>query len=147
LHGEVSRSMFQPIWPDRHPREVPITSVTNGVHARTWTSPEVQAIFDRVVGGDWPEASTEQWAAVSSLDGEGGHAARNRARARPVGYVRERLEARGQTQAAQALDPDALTVGFARRFATYKRATLLLTDRERLLRLLGDSDRPVQFVF
>jgi starch phosphorylase len=147
LHGEVSRSMFQPIWPDRHPREVPITSVTNGVHARTWTSPEVQAIFDRVVGVDWPEASTEQWAAVSSLDDEEIRDARNRARARLVGYVRERLEARGQTQAAQALDPDALTVGFARRFATYKRATLLLTDRERLLRLLGDSDRPVQFVF
>ncbi len=147
LHGEVSRSMFQPIWPERHPREVPITSVTNGVHARTWTSPEIQAIFDRVIGVDWSEAPAEQWAAVSSLDDEEIRDARNRARARLVGYVRERLEARGQAHAAQALDPDALTIGFARRFATYKRATLLLSDRERLERLLADTDRPVQFVF
>jgi glycogen phosphorylase len=147
LHGGVSRTMFQPIWPDCHPREVPITSVTNGVHARTWTSPEVQAIFDRVIGADWPEAPPERWAAVSSLGDDEIRHARSRGRARLVTYVRERLEARDQAHAAEALDPDALTIGFARRFATYKRATLLLSDRARLEALLGDTDRPVQFVF
>jgi glycogen phosphorylase len=147
LHGEVSRSMFQPVWPDRHPREVPITSVTNGVHARTWTSPEVQAIFDRVIGVEWPEAPAERWAAVSSLDDDEIRLARTEARRRLVSYVRDRLAARGQARAAEILDPEALTVGFARRFATYKRATLLLSDRERLEALLGDTDRPVQFVF
>jgi glycogen phosphorylase len=147
LHGVVSRAMFQPIWPDCHPREVPITSITNGVHARTWTSPEVQAIFDRVVGADWPEAPAEHWAAVSSLDDDEIRDARDRGRQRLVAYVRERLEARGQAHAAEVLDPGVLTIGFARRFATYKRATLLLSDRPRLERLLGDQDRPVQFVF
>jgi glycogen phosphorylase len=147
LHGAVSRAMFQPVWPHLHTREVPITSVTNGVHARTWTSPEVQAIFDRVIGVDWPEAPPERWAAVSSLDDDEIRQARSRARARLVSYVRDRLAARGQDKAAQVLDPDALTVGFARRFATYKRATLLLSDRARLEALIGDTDRPVQFVF
>ncbi|MGY6501857.1 MAG: alpha-glucan family phosphorylase [Acidimicrobiales bacterium] len=147
LHGAVSRSMFQPIWPDRHEREVPITSVTNGVHARTWTSPEVQGIFDRVIGVDWPEAPAERWSAVSSLGDDEIRTARVAARTRLVSYVRERLEARGQADFDSVFDPEALTIGFARRFATYKRATLLLSDRERLERLLGDTDRPVQFVF
>ena len=147
LHGGVSRAMFQPVWPDRHEREVPITSVTNGVHARTWTSPEVQAIFDRIIGVDWPEAPREQWGSVSALDDDEIRTARSRARSRLVDYVRERLAARGQEHAAEAMHPDALTIGFARRFATYKRATLLLSDRPRLERLLGDDDRPVQFVF
>ncbi|MFP3907802.1 MAG: alpha-glucan family phosphorylase [Acidimicrobiales bacterium] len=147
LHGGVSRAMFQPVWPDHHAREVPITSVTNGVHARTWTSPEVQSIFDRVVGVEWPEAPAGQWAAVSSLGDDEIRSARNAGRARLVDYVRERLAARGQRDAAAALDPEALTIGFARRFATYKRATLLLSDRPRLERLLGDPERKVQFVF
>ena len=147
LHGTVSRAMFQPVWPDRHDREVPITSVTNGVHARTWTSPEVQAIFDRVIGVDWPEEPAERWAAVTSLGDDEIRAARQAARSRLVSYVRERLEARGQAGAADVLDPDALTIGFARRFATYKRATLLLSDRGRLVELLASADQPVQFVF
>lgn len=147
LHGAVSRSMFASVWPGTPDLDVPITSVTNGVHARTWTSPEVQAIFNRVIGADWPEAPASDWRAVSSLGDEEVRQARVAARRRLVDFVRDRLAARGQDDAANALDPDALTIGFARRFATYKRATLLLSDRERLERLLLDDDRPVQIVF
>ncbi|HSL58853.1 MAG TPA: alpha-glucan family phosphorylase [Acidimicrobiales bacterium] len=147
LHGEVSRKMFSSLWPGTTPAAVPITSVTNGVHARTWTSPEVQGIFDRVIGVDWPEAAPERWAPLASLSDDEIRAARVAARTRLVDFVRERLEARGQEDAASVLDPDALTIGFARRFATYKRATLILSDRDRLNRLLDDEDHPVQFVF
>ena len=146
LHGEVSREMFAPVT-DGEDGRASITSVTNGVHAKTWTSPEVQAIFNRVVGVDWPEAPAEAWVGVSALGDDEIRAARVAARTRLVEFVRERLAERGQTGAAEVLDPDALTVGFARRFATYKRATLLLSDRDRLQRILGDADRPVQFVF
>lgn len=147
LHGRVSRAMFHPVFPVRHERDVPITSVTNGVHARTWTSPEVQAIFDRVIGPDWPEETAEGWSGVTSLDDEEIRHVRRIGRTRLVDYVRERLAARGGNGASDVLDPDVLTVGFARRFATYKRATLLLTDRERLEALINNADRPVQFVF
>ncbi|MBK5222851.1 MAG: alpha-glucan family phosphorylase [Acidimicrobiia bacterium] len=147
LHGEVSRSMFASVWPGAAARDVPITSVTNGVHARTWTSPEVQAIFNRVVGADWPEAPADDWTGVSSLPDDELRAARLAARERLVTFVRERLAARGQAGAGDALDPNALTIGFARRFATYKRATLLLSDRPRLERMLLDDERPVQLVF
>lgn len=147
LHGAVSRSMFASVWPDTPERDVPITSVTNGVHARTWTSPEVQAIFNRVVGAEWPGAPRHEWSGVSSLPDDEVREARATARRRLVAFVRERLAARGQAGADSALDPDALTIGFARRFATYKRATLLLSDRERLERLLLDDERPVQLVF
>ncbi|WP_195210346.1 alpha-glucan family phosphorylase [Actinomarinicola tropica] len=147
LHGAVSRSMFASVFPDTPERDVPITAVTNGVHARTWTSPEVQAIFDRVIGVDWPDASADDWRAVSALGDDELRDARVAARERLVRFVRDRLAERGQTHAAEALDPGALTIGFARRFATYKRATLLLSDRDRLERLLLDGDRPVQVVF
>jgi starch phosphorylase len=107
----------------------------------------VQAIFNRVVGVDWPEAPPEAWIGVSSLGDDEIRAARVTARTRLVEFVRERLAERGQAGAADVLDPEALTIGFARRFATYKRATLLLSDRARLERILLDADRPVQFVF
>jgi len=147
LHGEVSRQMFSSLWPDRDHAAAPITSITNGVHARTWTSPEVQGMLDRIIGLDWPEAGPERFAALSSVGDDEVRAARRAARERLVRFVRDRLVARGQAGAADALDPDALTLGFARRFATYKRATLLLTDRDRLVRILNDAERPVQVVF
>lgn len=147
LHGEVSRKMFASLWPGLSPAAVPITSVTNGVHARTWTSPEVQAVFDRVIGVDWPEAAPERWAPLASLSDDEIRVARRAAKERLVRFVRDRLTERGQDWAGAALDPEALTIGFARRFATYKRATLLLSDRERLVRLLTDEERPVQLVF
>jgi starch phosphorylase len=147
LHGEVSRKMFSSLWPGTSPPAVPIIAVTNGVHARTWTSPEVQAVFDRVIGEDWPEAAPERWAPLGSLSDDEIRAARQAAKQRLVRFVRDRLTERDQDWAGGALDPDALTIGFARRFATYKRATLLLSDRDRLVRLLSDDERPVQLVF
>jgi starch phosphorylase len=140
LHGATSRQMFQPLWPDLSPDEVPIGSVTNGVHGRTWVSPRVDALLTRVVGDDWPGADAERWAEVTGIDDAEAWATLNDGRDELVRLARQRL-------GADVLDPRTLTIGFARRFATYKRATLLLSDPERLRRLLHDAERPVQFVF
>ncbi len=140
LHGSVSRRMFQGMWPDLTVGEVPIGSITNGVHGRTWASARVDALLTRVVGDDWHAADAERWARVRTIDPIEAWATLNDGRDELVRLARQRL-------GADVLDPRVLTVGFARRFATYKRATLLLTDEERLCRLLLDADRPVQFVF
>ena len=141
LHGAVSREMFNGLWPDIPVDEVPIGAITNGVHAHTWVSDEIDALLRQSVGGMWDGADD---AVVG-----GGQAARRRptsgrrgsiGRAALVDFVRSRL-------GDALLDPDALTIGFARRFATYKRATLLLSQPDRLRALLLDADRPVQFVF
>jgi starch phosphorylase len=156
LHGRVSRTMFADVWPQVPAHEVPIGSVTNGVHAPSWTSPEMAEVFTKVVGADWPTADAGRWEAVAAVGNDELWSVRNALRARLVHYVRRRLRRqelrrrRSQSQAAwcdTALDPDALTIGFARRFATYKRAALLLGDPDRLRALLGDPDRPVQLVF
>jgi starch phosphorylase len=135
LHGEVSRQMFSatPLGPQ-------ITSVTNGVHARTWVDPQLQELFDAHLGEGWADGDPDAWAKVDAIaDGD----------LRDIWAVSRRdladlVTARGATS---KLDPNVLTIGFARRFATYKRASLLLTDRERLMAILADGDRPVQFVF
>ncbi|MFN0152817.1 MAG: alpha-glucan family phosphorylase [Gaiella sp.] len=155
LHGAVSRKMFADVWPGLPTDEVPISSVTNGVHGRTWVSDDIDAILDDVVGWDWPSAAAARWSALADVSDERLWQARNAARSRLVAFARSRLTAstgrrRGASATwwcASALDPAALTIGFARRFATYKRATLLLQDGERLRRLLTDPQRPVQLVF
>jgi len=156
LHGDVSRRMFAGIWPGVPTDEVPISSVTNGVHARTWTSPDMASLYERELGADWPEASVESWSTMASVADRDLWAARRAARERLVTYARRRLHQaelrRGSSESQvawtdQVLDPDALTIGFARRFATYKRATLLFRDPERLRALLLDPDRPVQLIF
>lgn len=156
LHGRVSREMFADVWPGVPTNEVPIGAVTNGVHAPSWTSQEMAAVFERVVGDDWPTAPPERWQALASLSDDELWAVRGAVRQRLVTYVRRRLRRQelhrglSESQVAwcdQALDPDVLTLGFARRFATYKRAALLLSDPTRLQALLGDPDRPVQLVF
>ena len=132
--------MFQALWPDLRDDEVPIGSITNGVHGRTWASARVDALLTRVVGEDWPGADAERWAPCPrDRPGRGvGHAERRPRRAGPAGPpAPRRRRARS----------DVLTVGFARRFATYKRATLLLSDPTGCGALLLDTDRPVQFVF
>ena len=139
LHGAVSRQMFQGLWPDLALDEVPIGAITNGVHGRTWVSPRVDALLSRVVGEDWPGADAARWARVRGIDPLEAWATINDGRNELVRLARQRL---GQ----DVLDPTVLTVGFARRFATYKRATLLLSDTDRLCALLH-SERPVQFVF
>ena len=140
LHGEVSREMFQGLWPDLPVAEVPISSVTNGVHAHTWVAPRIAKLLSDGVHPIWDGADAATWDAAIKLDDGEVWAARNAGRSQLVGAVRAHL-------GRDVLDPDALTIGFARRFATYKRATLLLSQPDRLAALLGSADRPVQFVF
>ena len=156
LHGKVSRSMFAPLWHGVPVEEVPIGSVTNGVHAHTWVSSEMHDLLSRHVLPTWPEATADRWAAVLGVGDEELWRVRDQGRERLVAFVRRRLRAslaaRGlsgsdTSWADEVLDAKALTVCFARRFATYKRATLLLTQPERLLALLASPERPVQFVF
>ncbi len=139
LHGAVSREMFSGLWPTVPVDEVPIGSITNGIHAHSWISPEMDQLL-RSVHGVWDGADEEAWQRAYSLSPSAVWAARSAGRARLVDYVRGRM-------GDDILDPNILTIGFARRFATYKRATLLLSHPERLKRLLLDADRPLQFVF
>ncbi len=158
LHGEVSRKMWHGIWPEIHLDEIPIIHITNGIHTRSWLSSEISRLYDRYLGPQWhidPE-NNEVWKRVANIPDSELWRSHERLRERLIGFARRRL--RGQLErrgvhrtwvleAEEALDPEALTIGFARRFASYKRATLLLRDRERLARLIGDPDRPVQFIF
>jgi starch phosphorylase len=156
LHGEVSREMFSDLWPDVPEEETPITSVTNGVHAHTWTAPEMQDLFTRYVLPGWHEADRDRWERVADARDDELWRAREQGRESMVAFVRQRvraqLMARGLSSSdvewtESILDPKALTIGFARRFATYKRATLLLSQPERLRSLVLSGDRPVQLVF
>jgi glycogen phosphorylase len=156
LHGEVSRAMFADLWHDVPEDEVPITHVTNGVHASTWVSQEVDDLLVRHVLPEWQEAGPERWALIDSAADDELWRVREMGRERLVAFVRRRLRREGEARGLSAddlawtdevLDPRALTIGFARRFATYKRGNLLLTQRERLVSLLLSADRPVQFVF
>ena len=158
LHGEVSRKMWQSLWPSIPVEEVPIGHVTNGVHFRSWISAEFNQLYDRYLGPNWREepANTEVWSRVKSIPGEELWRTHERRRERLVAWARRRVREqrmrRGAPQAeidaaAEVLDPDTLTIGFARRFATYKRATLILRDMDRLRRILTDQARPVQLIF
>lgn len=153
LHGAVSREMWQVIWPDAPADEVPITHITNGVHLRTWVAPETEALYTRYVGERWNDATDElQWHRANHIPHAELWAARTRQRERLVNDVRLALAAQVARRGGDpawtlgALDPDALTIVFARRFATYKRAVLLLSQEERLYRLLT-GNRKLQFVF
>jgi glycogen phosphorylase len=158
LHGEVSRKMWQSLWPRVPVEEVPIGHVTNGVHFRSWISAEFNQLYDRYLGPNWREepANEEVWSRVKSIPGEELWRTHERRRERLVAWARRRVREqrvrRGAPQAeldaaAEVLDPDTLTIGFARRFATYKRATLILRDMDRLRRILTDQARPVQLIF
>lgn len=158
LHGEVSRKMWHNLWPRVPAGEVPIRHVTNGIHVRTWLSPDIQFVLERYLSKKWMTDPTDQsvWEGVNQIPDEELWRAHERGRERLVGWTRhvlkEQLARRGGSYdelatADEVLDPEALTIGFARRFATYKRGALLLKDEERLTRLLENKDRPVQFVF
>ena len=156
LHGEVSRTMFQGLWPNMPADELPIRSVTNGVHAPTWTSPEMDDLLSRAIVPAWHEADKAAWARVGDVRDDELWRVREQGRERLVAFVRERLRSaaagRGVSSSDaswcdEVLDPRALTIGFARRFASYKRATLLLSQPERLKALLLSTERPVQLVF
>ncbi|AKS33144.1 glycosyltransferase family 1 protein [Mycolicibacterium goodii] len=157
LHGRVSRSMFNELWPGFDPDEVPIGSITNGVHAPTWAAPQWLQLGRELIGGELGESAleTEVWERLQQV--EPGHLwwIRSQLRETLIADVRARLRRscleRGAAEAelgwiATAFDPSALTIGFARRVPTYKRLTLMLRDPERLERLLLDENRPVQLI-
>ncbi len=157
-HGQVSRSLWRELWPNRPWEAVPIGHVTNGVHLPTWMAPQVMALLDEHLGRGWQQRLDDPalWDQMLSLDHEAlwrahlslkqvlGAAIREDARGR---FARQHTEAAQVVGAGTLLDPTAFTIGFARRFATYKRANLVFRDLERLRRLLTDSRRPVQLVF
>ena len=158
LHQEVSRGLWQNVWPGVPEAEVPIACVRNGIHTRSWISLDQSSLFDRYLGPRWSErpADPAVWDAVDEIPDEELWRVHERRRARLVAFARRRLqgqlEQRGASPseiaaAAEILDPKVLTIGFARRFATYKRATLLLHDAERLGAILGSVGRPVQVIF
>jgi starch phosphorylase len=147
--------MFSGVWPELPVAEVPISSVTNGVHGRTWVTREMSDLFERRIGSDWQEAGPDRWAAIESVPDSELWTVRRLHRERLVRFVRHRLavagRARGMSEsqvswADDALDPGVLTIGFARRFATYKRANLLFGEWDRLQALLLDGERPVQLI-
>jgi starch phosphorylase len=159
LHGKVSREMWQVIWPEKSSvDEIPISHITNGIHVPSWIGEAMNKIYRRYLGPDWIERhddpalwerildvpDEELWAAHLHLKRKLMTLIRERAR---QGRVERRVDAEHVLSAGTLLDPDALVVGFARRFVTYKRATLLFNDVKRLRRLLHDQYRPVQFVF
>jgi len=158
LHGEVSRGMWQALWPGVPFDEIPIGSVTNGIHARSWVSQDMATLYDRYLGPRWHEDPTDPavWNRIDQIPAEEIWRTHERRRERLIAFARKRLrsqlEARGSAPAEieaadEVLDPRALTIGFGRRFATYKRATLLLRDPARLRRILLDPERPVQVIF
>ncbi|MBI2939267.1 MAG: alpha-glucan family phosphorylase [Chloroflexi bacterium] len=158
LHGQVTRRMWSFMWPEISPDEVPIGHVTNGVHTMTWLGPEMATLYDRHFVAGWRDTVDDPavWEAVNQIPDSDLFAARRTAKARMIHYIRERIqqdrrrhgESPSRVDAAASLfDPDALTIGFARRFATYKRATLIFRDPERLRALLNRPGHPVQIIF
>jgi starch phosphorylase len=158
LHGEVSRAMWTSLYPGRSEEAVPIRHITNGVHVPTWLAPQMFRLYDRHLGTGWAEHSGEPqiWEGIESVDDaelwETHLSLKNRliefARQRAVQQAERRGESAKTLQSfGKVLSPDALTIGFARRFATYKRANLILADMEMLASMVNDPKRPVQFVF
>jgi len=158
LHGEVSRRMWQHIWPGLPVEEIPIGHVTNAVHFKSVISGDMAGLYDRYLGPRWAEDPTDEriWQRVAEIPNEEIWRTHERRRERLVAFARRRLrhqlEHRGAPpveveSAGEVLDPDALTIGFARRFATYKRADLILRDAERLARILDNKECPVQIIF
>lgn len=158
LHGHVSRKMWHDLWPDRPVEEVPIGHITNGVHTKTWLAPELARLFDRYLGDGWEEALDQPatWDAIADIPNAELWQIHRQRKQRMIEYLRQRIRRQQERigappeeieAAGSLLDPDALTIGFARRFATYKRATLIFRDQERIKRILNQEDRPVQIIF
>lgn len=157
-HGEITRGMWHDLWPEVTADHVPITSVTNGVHLPTWISPPVTQLLDRHLGTAWRERTDEQeaWDGIRGISDEAFWATHLAAKRGMLAYLRERSRRRwldGDFEPSQVitagpyLEEDVLTIGFARRFATYKRATLIFHDPDRLAAILNNPERPVQIVF
>lgn len=158
LHGRISREVWGSLWPGIPEKEVPIISITNGIHLKTWLSEEIGSLYHRYLGPSWSETVFDKsvWDQTDQIPDEELWSAHQRCKERLIVFARKRLmtqmQRRGRCpselrQAEEVLDPKALTIGFARRFAAYKRGDLLLKDAKRLARLLNDPERPVQFIF
>ncbi len=158
LHGRVSRNMWKNIWPSLPVHEVPIDHITNGIQILSWTSDEMMRLFNRYLGPRWIDSPVDKdlWQNIDSIPDSELWKCRERLRERLVSFarrnLREQLVFRGAPKAEidradSVLDPEALTIGFARRFATYKRANLILRHMERLAKLLLDKDKHIQVIF
>ncbi|MFO0944710.1 MAG: alpha-glucan family phosphorylase [Planctomycetota bacterium] len=158
LHGKVSRRMWKNIWPELPESDVPIRSITNGIHTKSFLCAEMSQLYDRYLGPQWDERPADHsiWQRVQQIPDAELWRTHERRRERLVGFCRRRvarqMRARGAnanelTLAEEVLDPDTLTIGFARRFATYKRGALVFRDLNRLAKIVNDAERPVQFIF
>lgn len=158
LHGEVTKKMWSGFWKNTPVSELPVSSITNGVHAQTWLSKDIALLYDRYLGPKWREEPGNQsvWSKVQDIPVIELWNAHRRRKERLVSFTRRRLKQQlinrgvpeAQLQIAdEVLDPDMFTICFARRFATYKRADLLLRDEKRLINILTNPERPVQIVF
>ncbi len=158
LHGEVSRAMWTGLYREKVEDDVPIGHITNGVHVPSWLAPQMYRLYDRHLGTDWNQRSSEAkiWLGIEDVDDGELWETHLNLKSQLIEFVRRRAvdqaARRGESpevlqRLERVLSPDALTIGFARRFATYKRANLILTDIERLASMVNDPNRPVQFVF
>jgi starch phosphorylase len=158
LHGEVSRAMWTGLTPGKHEDSVPIGHITNGVHVPSWLAPQMFRLYDRHLGTGWNQRSSEAkiWDGIESVDDGELWETHLNLKSQMIEFIRRRTvkqatrrdESPAELHRLQrVLSPDALTIGFARRFATYKRANLILADLERIASMVNDPKRPVQFVF
>ena len=165
LHGQVSRNMWKDLWQNYPVPEVPIKAITNGIHTRSWVSEDMQSLFDRYLGPKWIVDLTNQdiWTQISKIPDTELWRTHERGRERLIAFARQRQSQKRNQRLNQSLgtqdttrehetgtktlNSGTLTIGFARRFATYKRATLLFNDLDRLDKILNDPNRPVQLIF
>lgn len=158
LHGAVTRSIFNNLWPGVPEDEVPVTHVTNGIHTLTWLSPNYKYLYDRYLDSDWKDKLYEKeiWEGIDRIPDEELWKIHCALKTKMIGFIRDRLKNQRikNNESIEVvkrvdflLDPDALTIGFARRFATYKRANLIFRDIERIKRILNKPDMPVQVIF
>lgn len=158
LHGRVSRDMWSFLWPGVPAAEVPVISITNGVHIKSWLSNEMNSLYERYIGPSWADKTMDEaiWKNIDQIPDEEFWRIHQRCKEQLIAFARNHLKAQMQRRgtyhtelnwAEEVLDPDALTIGFARRFAGYKRGNLLLKDTQRFIKLLNNPDRPVQIVF
>ena len=158
LHGEVSRELFSDVWPHIAPSESPITYVTNGVHTCTWLAPKLKDLYNKYLIPYWQDNIHEDyvWEKIKTIPDDKLWKVHMDRKAKLIALVKEnvtrRLRREGVSydeivEATSKLNPEALTIGFARRFATYKRATLIFKDLERITQILNDENKPVQLIF
>jgi glycogen phosphorylase len=158
LNGRVAREMWKKLWPSRKTEDVPISHITNGVHAPTWMARRLRMVFNRYLGQDWMETidDTDMWSQLENVPDSELWAVRRHLKNKLISYAMERVRTQWLAGAAHPvqviaggvlLEPYSLTIGFARRFATYKRANLIMRDLDRLIRIVTNEQMPVQFIF